>query len=197
MRRGRGSPRWGASLHFLRSVGDAGAPLPVRRTNEVIPNGWWVADGVQDGKGGETAKDAAPGRHAASYAVRVLGFQLLSLASDDVHSRSSLAVKPVPNRSGWQVRPGLLCGVGTGLSGLDREGRAVLDATRFDATVDELGMSRDDVGDDQPAPGRAGRAVVSPVPNVIEVPEPGGVNWTMRRPSIGATSPSSRQPRRS
>jgi hypothetical protein len=33
-----------------------------------------------------------------------------------------------------------------------------------------------------------GAAVVSPWPNVTEVPEPGGVNWTMRRPSIGATS---------
>ena len=32
-----------------------------------------------------------------------------------------------------------------------------------------------------------GAAVVSPWPNVTEVPEPGGVNWTMRRPSSGAT----------
>src|SRR6516225_352052 len=30
-----------------------------------------------------------------------------------------------------------------------------------------------------------GAAVVSPWPNVTEVPEPGGVNWTMRRPSMG------------
>ena len=39
-----------------------------------------------------------------------------------------------------------------------------------------------------------GAAVVSPVPNVIEVAEPGGVNWTMRSPSSGAASSSSLQP---
>jgi hypothetical protein len=42
-----------------------------------------------------------------------------------------------------------------------------------------------------------GAAVVTPIPNVIEHPEPGGVNWTIRSPSIGATSSSSRQPKRS
>jgi hypothetical protein len=42
-----------------------------------------------------------------------------------------------------------------------------------------------------------GAAVVTPIPNVIEHPEPGGVNWTIRSPSIGVTSSSSRQPKRS
>ena len=42
-----------------------------------------------------------------------------------------------------------------------------------------------------------GGAVVSPWPNVTEVPEPGGVSWTMRRPSSGAASSSSLQPKRS
>ena len=55
-------------------------------------------------------------------------------------------------------------------------------------------MGRLDVGDDEPALAEPGAAVVSPRPNVIEVAEPGGVNWTMRSPSIGATSSSSRQP---
>ena len=48
-----------------------------------------------------------------------------------------------------------------------------------------------------PLSAEPGAAVVSPRPNVTEVPEPGGVNWTMRRPSIGASSASSLQPKRS
>ena len=39
-----------------------------------------------------------------------------------------------------------------------------------------------------------GAAVVIPMPNVIEHAEPGGVNWTMRRPSSGATSSSRCRP---
>jgi hypothetical protein len=40
-----------------------------------------------------------------------------------------------------------------------------------------------------------GAASVSPLPNVTEHPEPGGVNWTMRMASSGATSSSSLHPR--
>jgi hypothetical protein len=39
-----------------------------------------------------------------------------------------------------------------------------------------------------------GADVISPLPKVIEQPKPGGVNCTMRSPSNGATSSSSRQP---
>ena len=42
-----------------------------------------------------------------------------------------------------------------------------------------------------------GAAAVSPVPNVIDDGDPGGVNWTIRSPSNGATSLSSLQPSRS
>ena len=52
-----------------------------------------------------------------------------------------------------------------------------------------------DVGDDEGGLGSPrGEPVGSPRPNVIEAGEPGGVNWTKRSPSIGATSSSSRQP---
>jgi len=42
-----------------------------------------------------------------------------------------------------------------------------------------------------------GAAVVIPLPNVIEHAEPGGVNWTYAKAVHGATSSSSRHPRRS
>jgi hypothetical protein len=85
----------------------------------------------------------------------------------------------------------------TGLARLDREWRAVPDLADVDATAGEFVMGRFDVGDDQPSLAEPGAAVVSPWPNVTEAAEPGGVNWTMRRPSGGATSSSSLQPRRS
>ena len=47
-----------------------------------------------------------------------------------------------------------------------------------------------------PPSAEPGKAVVSPWPNVTEAPEPGGVNWTIRRPGSGAASSSSRQPSR-
>ena len=47
-----------------------------------------------------------------------------------------------------------------------------------------------------PAWAEPGAAVVSPVPKVTEAAELGGVNWTMRRLGSGASSASSRQPRR-
>ena len=85
-------------------------------------------------------------------------------------------------------------GVGAGLARLDGERRAVPDVTHVDATADESVMGRLDVGDDEPALGRAWRGRCEPQPNVTEVPEPGGVNWTMRSPSIGAASSSNLQP---
>jgi hypothetical protein len=47
-------------------------------------------------------------------------------------------------------------GVGAGLACLGRERRAVPDLTRVDAAADKVGVGRFDVGDDQPALGRAG-----------------------------------------
>ena len=41
-----------------------------------------------------------------------------------------------------------------------------------------------------------GATAVIPLPNVTEHPDPGGVNWTMRTSFVGATSSSSRQPKR-
>src|SRR5258708_5570619 len=79
----------------------------------------------------------------------------------------------------------------------EEERRAVPDVAHVDTTADELVTGRLDVGDDRPPSGEPGAAVASPRPNVTEAPEPGGVNWTIRRPSIGATSSSSLQPRRS
>ncbi len=43
-----------------------------------------------------------------------------------------------------------------------------------DATTDEFATGRLVVGDDQPTDGQPRAAVVSPLPKVIEVPEPGG-----------------------
>ena len=80
---------------------------------------------------------------------------------------------------------------------LDRERQAVPDVTHLDATADELVIGSLDVGDNQLPSAEPGAAVVSPWPNVTEVADPGGVNWTMRRPSIGATSRSRFQPKRS
>ncbi len=73
-------------------------------------------------------------------------------------------------------------GVGTRLPRLDRERRAVPDVAHLDAAADKLGMGGLDVGDDQSAFGRARRGRRHPRPNVIDVPEPGGVNWTIREP---------------
>ncbi|HEX3961579.1 MAG TPA: hypothetical protein VHZ03_33965 [Trebonia sp.] len=88
-------------------------------------------------------------------------------------------------------------GVDPGLAGLGRERRAVPDLAGVDATADKLFMSGLDVRDDQPPEGRAGRGRGEPRAERDRGRGARGVNWTMRRPSIGATSSSSRQPRRS
>ena len=88
-------------------------------------------------------------------------------------------------------------GIDAGLPGLDGERRAVPHVGRVDAPADEFAVGRFDVGDDQHRLGRAGGGPMSPVPNVTDAPECGGVNWTTRSPSIGATSSSSLQPKRS
>jgi len=67
----------------------------------------------------------------------------------------------------------------------------------LDTAGDELIARSLDVGDGQvqasgPEPGVAD---VRFVPNWIEQPEPGGVNWIKRKSSPGATSASSLQPR--
>jgi len=73
----------------------------------------------------------------------------------------------------------------------------VPDVTHADAAAREFVMCRLYIGDGQAASAEPGAAVVSPKPNVTEVPERGGVNWTMRSPSSGATSSSSLQPKSS
>ena len=85
-------------------------------------------------------------------------------------------------------------GVRTGLTCLDRERRTVPDVAHVDATADQPVVSLIDVVDDEGGLDPPGEPVGSPKPNVIEVGELGGVSWTKRSPSIGATSSSSRQP---
>jgi len=84
-------------------------------------------------------------------------------------------------------------GVGAGLSRLDRERRAVPDRAGVDAAADKVGVSRFNVGDDQPALGRAGRGRSEAGAERDRGAGAWGVNWTMRRPSSGASSASSRQ----
>jgi hypothetical protein len=79
---------------------------------------------------------------------------------------------------------------------LARERRSVPDVAHLDPTPDELTMRRLDVGDDQPALGRAWLGNSDALAEGDRGPGAwGGVNWTMRRPSNGATSLSSLQPR--
>jgi hypothetical protein len=64
-------------------------------------------------------------------------------------------------------------GVGAGLPCLERKRRTVPHVSCLDATPDEFIMSHFDVGDGQPPSAEPGAAVVSPLPNVIEHPDPG------------------------
>ena len=74
--------------------------------------------------------------------------------------------------------------------------RVVEHLADLDAARGELVARGLDVGDDQvQALGRARRGRRESVPNWIEHPEPGGVNWTTRKSSPTAKSASSRQPR--
>ena len=56
------------------------------------------------------------------------------------------------------------------------------DLARVDTVADELVVRRLDVGDDEETLSAVpGAAEVRPMPNWIEHPEPGGVNWTIRK----------------
>ena len=88
-------------------------------------------------------------------------------------------------------------GVRARLACLDGERRPVQDVAHLDPAAGELVMGGLMSETISPPSADPGAAVVSPRPNVTEVPEPGGVNWTMRRPSIGASSASSLKPSRS
>ena len=74
-------------------------------------------------------------------------------------------------------------------------GLVVEDLADVDAVLDELGAGGLDVGDDEVQTlDEPGAAAVMPVPKMIEHPEPGGVNCTIRKPLSKGKSASSRQP---